>query len=195
MTAAESQSSRVHGARVWPLTVPAYRALGELGLIPKNTELLYGTVYHKMAKSPLHCYILTRLLDLVRAALSPGLLLRSEQPIVCDDSEPEPDVSIVRGSAEDFLLDHPHTAELVMEICVTSHEYDRSKLRAYAMANVQEVWFVLGPEKKIEVYRRPMDGQFTEQQVHGSGDRLRSASVPEFEIALDFFPPAVVPQQ
>jgi hypothetical protein len=34
---------------LWPLSVAAYRALGESGLIPKNTELLYGFVYKKMS--------------------------------------------------------------------------------------------------------------------------------------------------
>ncbi len=28
------------GAPIWPLSVEAYRALGEAGLMPKNTELL-----------------------------------------------------------------------------------------------------------------------------------------------------------
>ena len=35
----------VRGAQVWPLSVAAYHALGEAGLIPKRTELLYGFVY------------------------------------------------------------------------------------------------------------------------------------------------------
>jgi hypothetical protein len=39
-------------APLWPLSVEAYHALGEAGLIPKNTELLYGFVYNKMSKSP-----------------------------------------------------------------------------------------------------------------------------------------------
>ena len=29
-------------AQIWPLSVKAYHALGEMGLIPEKTELLYG---------------------------------------------------------------------------------------------------------------------------------------------------------
>lgn len=57
----------------------------------------------------------------------------------------------------------------MIEVSVTSHDYDRSKLSAYANAGVNECWFVLGPEKKIETYRQPKDGRFTESGVHGPG--------------------------
>ena len=175
----------LRGAQLWPLSVAAYRALGEAGLIPKNTELLYGFVYTKMSKSPFHSFLVLRLLSLLRAQLSPDFLLRSEQPVTCGDSEPEPDISVVRGTESEFRNDHPHTAELVLEICITSHDYDRSKLPAYAAANVPECWFVLGPEKMIEVYRQPKDGRFTERTVHGPGGTLTSVALPEFTLSLD----------
>lgn len=89
------------------------------------------------------------------------------------------------GGTGDFLTDHLHTAELVIEVSITSHDYDRSKLRAYASAGVKECWFVLGPEKKIEAYRQPKDGQFTEHAVHGPDGTLTSAALPEFTLLLD----------
>jgi hypothetical protein len=46
--AVESPPISLRGAPLWPLSVAAYRALGEAGLIPTNTELLYGLVYTKM---------------------------------------------------------------------------------------------------------------------------------------------------
>ena len=183
--AVESPPIPLRGAPLWPLSVAAYRALGEAGLIPKNTELLYGLVYTTMSKSPFHTFLVVRLLRLLGAVVPPTHLVRSEQPITCPDSEPEPDISVVRGTENDFLAEHPHTAELVIEISVTSHEYDRSKLRAYATAGVKECWFVLGPEQKIEMYRQPKDGQFTEHALHGPGGTLTSAALPQFTISLD----------
>ncbi len=115
-----------------------------------------------MSKSPFHSFLVVRLLRLLRAVVPPTHLLRSEQPITCEASEPEPDISIVHGTEGDFLTDHPRTAELVIEVCVTSYEYDHAKLRAYATASVQECWFILGPDQKIEVYRQPKNGQYTE---------------------------------
>ena len=71
------------------------------------------------------------------------------------------------------------------EICVTSHEYDRSKLRAYATAGVKECWLVLAPEKQIEVHRQPQGEQFAEHSVHGPGGTLTSVAVPSLTVELD----------
>jgi Uma2 family endonuclease len=170
--------------KVWPLSVAAYHALGEMGLIPERTELLYGAVYHKMSKSPLHSFLVQSLLPLLQQAVPDGLHVRSEQPITCADSEPEPDLAVVRGTQKNYRAAHPTTAELVIEVCVTSHEYDRMKLRAYAAAGVKECWLVLGPEQQIHVFRQPVGEQFNERTVHGPGGPLASAAVPEFTLDL-----------
>jgi Uma2 family endonuclease len=183
--AVESPPTPFRGAPLWPLPVAAYRALGEAGLIPKNTELLYGFVYTKMSKSPFHSFLLQFLHEALSRVLPAGRLLRTEQPIRCGDSDPEPDLAVVAGRKEDFRHDHPRTAELVFEVCLTSHDYDRSKLPAYATAGVKECWFVLGPEKQIEVCRQPRDGRFTEHALHGPGGTLTSAALPEFTLLLD----------
>jgi Uma2 family endonuclease len=184
MKAAETLQAPARGAEVWPLSVEAYHALGEARLIPERTELLYGFVYHKMSKSPLHTFLVLRLLRLVQAVLPPGLHLRPEQPLTCVDSEPEPDLAVVLGSEEDFRLAHPRTAELVIEVSVTSADYDRSKLRAYAYAGVKEVWLVLGREKQIEVHRQSGGGEFAERTLHGPGAQLISAVLPGFTVDL-----------
>lgn len=95
------------------------------------------------------------------------------------------DLFVVRGEITDFRHAHPTTAETVIEICVTSHDFDRYKLRAYASASVKECWLVLGPEKQIEVHRQPQGGQFAEHALHGPGGALTSAVVPGFTIELD----------
>jgi Uma2 family endonuclease len=182
MKAVQNPPTPLRGAPLWPLSVAAYRALGEAGLIPKNTELLYGFVYTKISKSPFHSFLVARLLRLLGDRLSGKFLVRSEQPVACGDSEPEPDISVVQGTESEFLNDHPHTAELVVEICITSHDYDRSKLRAYASANVKECWFVLGPEKQIEVYRQPKEGQYLERSLYSSGDVVMSTALSELTL-------------
>jgi Uma2 family endonuclease len=187
MNTVESRPVPLRGGQLWPLSVTAYRALGEAGLIPQNTELLHGLLYTKMSKSPFHSFLLQFLHEALTRVLPAGRLLRTEQPVTCGDSEPEPDLAVVAGRKEDFRRDHPHTAELVIEISISSHDYDRSKLRAYATADVKECWLVLGPEKKIEVYRQPKDGQFAEQVVQGPGGTMTSAALPEFTLSLDAF--------
>ncbi len=185
MTVIETAKPVGSGPQIWPLGVKAYHTLGELGLIPEKTELLYGQIFHKMPKSPLHRFLCQRLLRLLQQIELVGCFIWQEQPITCETSEPEPDLCVIRGSEDDFFAEHPHTAELVIEICVSSHEYDRSKLCAYASAGVKECWLVLGPEKQIEVHRQPQGDQYAERSVHGLGGSATSTAVPSFTVALD----------
>jgi Uma2 family endonuclease len=59
------------------------------------------------------------------------------------------------------------------------------KLRAYAGAGVKECWFVLGPEKQIEVFRNPSNGSFAEQRTYAGSDILTSAALPNFSLKVD----------
>jgi Uma2 family endonuclease len=185
MTVIEKPKPAAREPQAFPLSAKAYHALGEMGFIPEKTELLYGQVFRKMPKSPLHRYLAQRLLRLLHKLNLPGFFVWQEQPIVCADSEPEPDLCVIRGDEEDFRTEHPTTAELVIEICVSSHEYDRSKLRAYATAGVKECWLVLAPEKQIEVHRLAEDGQYAKTTLHGPSGTLASVAVPDFSVELD----------
>jgi Uma2 family endonuclease len=183
--AAQHPASPVRGAKLWPMSIEAYHVLGEAGVIPENTELLYGFVYTKMPKSPLHSFLLYRLLAFLQQLALRDRFIRAEQPLTFLDSEPEPDLAVLKGTNEDFRFAHPQTAELVIEVCVTSHEYDRSKLRAYATGGVLECWLVLGPERQIEIHSEPRDGVYTQVVTHGPGGSVRSQVLSEFVVDLD----------
>jgi Uma2 family endonuclease len=171
-----------HKERLWPLSVEAYHALGESGMIPQETELLYGFVFNKMPKSPLHSYFCQLIADLLRTLLTTGRLLRIEQPLTFESSEPEPDISVVEGTAGDFRDHHPKTAELVIEIAVTSAEYDRDKEAIYAGAGVKEFWIILVAEQKIEIFRDPQGLRYG-SRLSVSGDQVAAAlAIPAFAL-------------
>ena len=154
--------------QLWPLSVEAYHVLGEAGLIPEKTELLYGFVFNKMPKSPLNSFLTQLLYSLLSSLCPSGLTVRQEQPITCPDSEPEPDVALVKGTPEEFRNAHPSTAELVIEVAINSKEYDRDKASAYASAGVRELWIVLVPERQIEIHTEPSsDGYASVRTVAG----------------------------
>ena len=60
----------------------------------------------------------------------------------------------------------------------TKHDYDRDKLSAYAAAGVKEAWLVLGPERMVEVYRRPEGGRYAESLVFPADALLASTVLP-----------------
>jgi Uma2 family endonuclease len=81
------------------------------------------------------------------------------------DSEPEPDVSVVSGPEERYLRAHPVTAELAVEVAVSSVEIDRVKAGIYAEAGVSEYWIVCVDRREVEVYRRPQPAGYAERFV------------------------------
>lgn len=172
-------------ARVAPVTVEQYHRFPEFEAGGKRTELIRGILIEKMSKSPLHSSIARRLFMLLQGALPPGFILLREDPLTFADSEPEPDLAIVRGGEQDFATSHPTTAELVIEIAVSSFALDREKAAIYAEAGVAEYWIVLPAERRVEVYRRPVRGAYLESSLAQGEVVLTSVSLPFVEVSLD----------
>jgi Uma2 family endonuclease len=170
--------------RVSRLSVEEYHRLGEFNENGRRTELIRGIVIEKMSKSPLHSSLAKRLYDLIASRLPPGFVVRREDPITLADSEPEPDIAIVRGREADFFEAHPSTAELTIEVAVSSATLDRENASLYAEAGVREYWIVLGRDRQIEVYSRPQDGRYLEKHLHGLNDTIQCGSVPEIRIRV-----------
>ena len=175
--------------RLSPLSVEEYHRLGEYNENGRRTELIRGFVIEKMSKSPLHRTIASILYRLALAQLPAGYTAWKEEPLTFVDSEPEPDVSVVRGAEKDFSEAHPMTAELVVEVAVSSPSLDRELASLYAEAQVKEYWIVLGGERKVEVYLRPENGRYQKKLVLGVQDTLQCVSVSGLRIRVaDLFP-------
>lgn len=160
------------------LTVGEYHLRAEAGLVPERTELLEGLVFEKMARSPLHEGLTHELFLFFQNGLkSRDFLVRKEAPLTFAESEPEPDLSIVRGrSPRDFFKQHPARAELIVEVAVSNPEVDRAKGRIYAAAGVREYWVVSGPDALIEVYTHPDRNtrQYNNSQTFAAGTTIQT---------------------
>jgi Uma2 family endonuclease len=170
--------------RVSPLSVEEYHRLGEFTGRGKRTELIRGLVIEKKSKSPLHRTLVTLLYRFFIAHLPAGFMVWQEQPLTLADSEPEPDITVTRGGERDFREKHPTTAELVIEIAISSPTLDRANASLYAEAGVKEYWIVLGQESRVEIYRRPESGRYQESVVLGAEDTLECHSVPGVSLPL-----------
>lgn len=170
--------------RVSRLSVAEYHRLDEFNENGHRTELIRSILIEKKAKSPLHAAITKRLYDLL-ARMSPrGFVVRREDPITFADSKPEPDIAVVAGNEAEFFHAHPKTAELVVEVAVTSPALDRQNATLYAEAGVKEYWIVLGTERRVEVYRQPHNCQYQEMRVVGSEETIECASLAGVRIRI-----------
>lgn len=170
--------------RVSRLTVQEYHRLGECNDAGRRTELIRGIVIEKMSKSPLHRILASRLYNFFLARLPKGFSVWKEEPLTFSDSEPEPDLSVVRGAEADFAAAHPTTAELVIEVAVSSAALDRANAALYAEAGVKEYWIILAAEKKVEIYRRPEGGRYQDTRMLEMGDTLECGSLHALTMSL-----------
>ncbi len=172
-------------ARVSKLSVEVYEVLTEMGALDKREELIRGYLVKKMSKSPLHRNLTKWIYDHCRDQRPSGCVVFQEAPLRLADSVPEPDMMIVRGTKADFATRHPTTAELVVEVAVSSAVLDRENASLYAEAGVAEYWIVLGETKQVEVYRQPLNGVYQQKRLYVAGETLPCESVPGLQVALD----------
>ena len=170
--------------RVSPVLVKDYHQMAERNQNGRRTELIRGVVFEKMSKSPLHSRLAMRLFQMLAVILPEDCFIMKEEPLTFSDSEPEPDISVVRGDDDDFAHRHPSTAALVVEVAVSSPALDREIAALYAEAGVEEYWIVLGREQRVEVYSQPLDGRYARLEVLSRDQTLACGSLPGVSVDL-----------
>jgi hypothetical protein len=98
-------------------SVADYHKLIADGALTKNRrlELLKGVMVEKKTNNPAHAGLVARLQRMISKLLQENYVLRTQLPITLSDSEPEPDLAIVRpGPLE--LERHPSPPEILLVI-------------------------------------------------------------------------------
>ncbi|WP_347277149.1 Uma2 family endonuclease [Coleofasciculus sp. FACHB-712] len=146
---------------VWRLSVEQYHQMIRLGILSDDdpVELLDGWLVYKRPKNPPHRAATKLTRNALEAVIPEGWYIDTQEPITLADSEPEPDVVVVRGNTRDYLDRHPGASDiaLIIEVADSTLERDRtSKQRLYTRAGIPIYWIINLPEKQIEVYTEPV---------------------------------------
>jgi Uma2 family endonuclease len=136
-----------------------YERLVDLGTFEgESLELIGGQLIVAEPKGSGHATAVGMAWDALSAAVPDGWIVRGQDPLELDDeSAPEPDIAVVRGSRADFRHAHPRRPALIIEIAETSLGFDRvAKGSLYARAGVADYWIVNLVDRVLEVYRAPV---------------------------------------
>ena len=145
-------------ARQRRFSVAEYHRMIEAGILgeDEHVELLEGEIVQMSPQEPPHARATHRLTRLFNRSLGDQYIVRPQLPLTLRDSEPEPDLAIVRAEDETSAKRHPTTALLVVEVADSSVRYDLFvKARIYARARIPEYWLVVVRKRLIEVLRDP----------------------------------------
>ncbi len=183
----------------WPLrrfSVEQYQRLGALGILtPEDrVELLEGWIVEKMNHGPMHGYVVRMLADWLHSHLPPGFIVQCQLPLTTERSEPEPDLSMIRGSHQDFRNRHPsgHECRLVIEVADTSVDRDRAKAAIYRSAGVEEYWIINISERSIERYQFAEGSHSDQPSIFAANSKITllvSGSALSLDLGLIFKDP------
>lgn len=140
----------------------------------EHVELLHGRLVVVPPQGPPHSYTSTVLRDRLMKAF-PAELVREAKPLDCGAQElPEPDLCVVRGTAQDFEDRDPRGDEtlLVVEVSRTTQRIDRDKTSVYAGGGAPVYWLVDLVARRVEAHREPIGDRYRRVEVVGDQEEL-----------------------
>ena len=155
-----------------PINVYEYHAMGEAGILgmEERVELIDGEIITMSPIGPEH-----------GASVDAGTYFL---------------VSLIGLKWRDDFYRHqlpgPDDVLLIVEVSDSSLSYDRNrKLGLYARFGVPEVWIANIPARVVEVYRDPVDGEYTITRVYQPGEMVSPLAFEDVEVSVSQFIGAV----
>jgi Uma2 family endonuclease len=139
-------------------TIEEYHQLVETGILnDRRVELLEGIIVDMAPEGMPHAVYCSESVDYLNNLLGNRAKVREAHPITLpNDSEPEPDIAIVRTPSSQYLTHHPYPADIfwLIEYSDTTLRKDlNAKKRVYAEAGIQEYWVVNLQIPELIVFR------------------------------------------
>ena len=169
----------------------------------ERVELIEGEIIAVTPQKSPHAAAVRLVQGALRGVFGGGFDVRPQLPLgLGPDSEPEPEIAVVRGTPRDYVQEHPTTAILLVEVADATLEFDRGrKASLYARAGIPEYWVVNLPDRTLEVHRdpgplpdRPSGYGYRSIRRIGPAESVAPASAPTAQVhVVDLCPEAPIP--
>jgi Uma2 family endonuclease len=169
-------------------SVDDYHRMIEAGILrDRRVELLAGEIVEMSPETPIHYNTAKRGAKYLEELLAGRADVRFNGPITLLDSEPEPDIAIVRLPESIYNNRHPEPEDIfwVIEVANTSLKKDLDlKGSIYATAEIQEYWILDISSKRLIVFREPQNGQYVIEQTFVQGEVIPLA-FPDVQVLIE----------
>ena len=140
-------------------SIEDYHRMIETGILAnRRVELLQGDILEMSPEGPEHYFLGDETSDYLKQLLAGRAIVRFDGPITLADSEPEPDIAIVRLPKAQYRSRHPGPEDIywIIEYADSSLVKDlEEKQQIYAAAGIQEYWVVNLKAKQLKMFREP----------------------------------------
>ena len=142
---------------------------------PKKIELIDGYLVTKEKKSAEYGFSAKVVLKALERLLPPDWTWRLEQPVrIPEYDEPEPGVTIVRGSDADYKhrIPEPPDVGMLVEVSRKNVSVDRFQGGIYGRAGIPAYWIVNLVDRWVEVYTDPGPTGYASRKDFPSGQQI-----------------------
>ncbi|MDJ0705357.1 MAG: Uma2 family endonuclease [Leptolyngbyaceae cyanobacterium MO_188.B28] len=169
-------------------SVEDYHRMIEAGILAaRRVELLRGDIVEMSPEGPEHYFLVDETSDYLKQLLEGRAIVRFDGPITLMNSEPEPDIAIVRLPKAQYRSRHPQPDDIYWII-----EYSNSTLvkdleekqQIYAAAKIQEYWVVNLKAKQLKVFREPVVEAYRIERTLTTGD-ITSLAFPNTAFSVE----------
>jgi Uma2 family endonuclease len=170
-------------------TIERYHQAIEAGIFAdQSIELWRGDLIVMAPEREPHAYYNTEAVDYLRILLGEQVKIRDAKPITLpNNSEPAPDVAIVKALGEVYLEHHPYPEDIfwLIEFSQATLSKDLGeKKEIYAEAGIVEYWVVNLKNPQLQVFRHLKNGQYTTEIIVTTGT-ISPLAFPDISIQVE----------
>lgn len=166
------------------LSADQFEQMGRTGILGPDArvELLDGEMIEMAPIGSRHAAAVAFLTRHFTRAVGDAALVWPQNPLrLADDSEPQPDLMLLRPAADRYRAAHPRPADvlLLIEVADATLAFDReSKLPLYARHGVAEVWILDLNGERLEVYRDPAESGYRRKLERSGTESIAATALP-----------------
>ena len=168
-------------------SVADYHHMIEAGVFgDRSIQLINGELVEMSPEGITHAAYGGSVADYLRQLLLGKAWIREAHPITLTNSEPEPDIAIVRLPKKRYFQSHPTPQDIfwLVEISDTTLAYDLGKKQEiYAAANIPEYWVLDVKGERLIVFTQPESNSYL-SRLELSGGVVNPIAFPEVKVSV-----------
>lgn len=175
--------------RLW--SVDEYHRMIEAEILTPDdkVELLEGKIVQMSPQDPPHASTTQWAGNYLARLVGDRAFIRNQLPItIYPNSEPEPDIAVVRVDRRAYFDHHPAPDEvfLLIEIADSTLTKDRQqKAKTYAGANILEYWVLDVNKRQVYVFRQPEAKKYTQELLLSENEAIKLVAFPDITVSLN----------
>ncbi|NER00803.1 MAG: Uma2 family endonuclease [Cyanothece sp. SIO2G6] len=170
-----------------------YHQMIAAGILSRNerVELIHGYILEMVPQEPPHSSATSSFGNEFVLTFAGKAWIRQQLPLmIAPDSEPEPDIAVVRIDPRRYRDRHPTPDDVyfLIEVADSTLKYDSDrKAQLYAQAQIPEYWIIDVKQRQVLIMRNPQHNGYRERQVVALTDAISPIAFPEILIQLSDF--------